>query len=114
MPYVKKHGGPHKSNNTHDCCKYNPDGTPIKRNGGTGSAQKNGHDDKNHSNQREHAGAKYAQIICREVKKAFRKHSSKHKNVTRTTQKVTANLATVCEAVGPIAQGNYICVRNVS
>jgi hypothetical protein len=32
----KKHGGPHKSHNTHDCCNYKPDGTPIKRNGGAG------------------------------------------------------------------------------
>ena len=31
----KKHGGPHKLHNIHDCLKYNPDGTPIKRNGGT-------------------------------------------------------------------------------
>ena len=30
----KKHGGPHKLHNTYDCCKYNSDGTPIKRNGG--------------------------------------------------------------------------------
>ena len=29
----KKHGGPHKSHNTRDCRKYNPDGTPIKGNG---------------------------------------------------------------------------------
>ena len=25
----KKHGGPHKSHNTHDCCCFNKDGTPI-------------------------------------------------------------------------------------
>ena len=30
-----KHGGPYKSHCTHDCRKFNPDGTPIKRNGGT-------------------------------------------------------------------------------
>jgi putative hemolysin len=48
----KKHGGPHKSQNTRDCCKYNPDGTPIKRNGGAARAQRNGHADKNRSNQR--------------------------------------------------------------
>ena len=75
----KKHGGPHKSHNTRDCRKYNTDGTPTKRNGGAGSAQTNGHADKNHSNQRELAGANYAQIICKEVKKAFRKQSYKRK-----------------------------------
>jgi hypothetical protein len=32
----KKHGGPHKSHDTPDCRHYNKDGTPIKRNGGTG------------------------------------------------------------------------------
>jgi hypothetical protein len=31
----KKHGGPYKSHNTHDFCKFNPNSTPIKRNGGT-------------------------------------------------------------------------------
>jgi hypothetical protein len=34
----KKHGGLHKSHNTRDFRKYNFDGTPIKRNGGAGSA----------------------------------------------------------------------------
>jgi len=72
----KKHGGPHKSHNTHDCCKYNSDGTPIKRNGGAGSARKNGHAG---SSQREHEGVNYAQLDQKEVKKAFRKHSSKLK-----------------------------------
>jgi len=38
----KKHGGQHKSHNTRDCRKYKPDGTPIKRNGGAGSAQRKG------------------------------------------------------------------------
>jgi hypothetical protein len=52
----KNHGGPYKSHNTCDCCKYNSDGTPIKRNGGAGSAQKNEHADKNCSNQREREG----------------------------------------------------------
>ena len=56
-----------------DCRKYNPDGTPIKRNGGASSAQRNGHSDKNRSNPRECEGANYAQIISKEVKKAFRK-----------------------------------------
>jgi hypothetical protein len=75
----KKHGGPHKSHNTRDCRKYNADGTPIKRNGGAGSARKNGHYDKNRSNTRDREGANYAQIIRKEVKKAFRKQSHKRK-----------------------------------
>jgi hypothetical protein len=75
----KKHDGPLKPHNTHDYHKYNPDGTPIRRNGDAGSTRKNRHADKNHSNQRECLGANYAQIICKEVKKAFRKHSHKHK-----------------------------------
>jgi hypothetical protein len=58
---------------------YNPDGTPLKTNGGTGSAQRNGHSDKNCSNMRECKRANYAQIIRNEVKKAFRKHSHKCK-----------------------------------
>jgi hypothetical protein len=75
----KKHSGPYKSHNTCDCRKFNPDGTPIKRNGSAGSTQRNGHADKNHSNQREHEGANFAQIIHKEVKKAFRKQSHKRK-----------------------------------
>jgi len=58
----KKHGGPYKSHNTLDCRKFNPDGTPIKRNGSARSARRNGHADKNRSNQREHEGANLAQI----------------------------------------------------
>ena len=50
-----------------------------KRNGGTGSAQRNGHANKNHSNTRDREGAKYAQIICKEVKKAFQMQSHKCK-----------------------------------
>ena len=34
----KKHGRPHKSHNTCNCHKYNSNGSPIKRNGGAGSA----------------------------------------------------------------------------
>ena len=75
----KKHGGPHKSHNTRDCRKYNTDGTPIKRNGGASSARRNGHHDKNRSNMRDCEGANYAQLICKEVKKAFRKHLHKRK-----------------------------------
>ena len=75
----KKHGRPHKLHNNRDCRKYNPNGTPMKRNGGTRSARRNGHSDKNRSNPREREGANYAQMICKEVKKAFCKQSHKHK-----------------------------------
>ena len=75
----KKHGRPYKSHNTCDCHKFNPYGTPIKRTGGTGSVWRNGHADNNHSNQREREGTNFAQIICKEVKKAFRKFLHKCK-----------------------------------
>jgi hypothetical protein len=75
----KKHGRPHKSPNTCDCHKYNSICTPIKKNGGTGSARRNRHADKNCSKQRECEGANHAQIIHKEVKKAFCKHSHKRK-----------------------------------
>jgi len=39
----KKHGGPYKSHNIHDRRKFNPYGTPIKRNGGAGSTRRNRH-----------------------------------------------------------------------
>jgi hypothetical protein len=111
----KKHGGPYKSHNTRDCHKFNPDGTPIKRNGGAGSARRNGHADKNHSNQRECKGANFAQIIRKEVKKAFHKQSHKHKkHRTNDSESDSDSDYTVCEAVGRIAQGNYICMRNVN
>lgn len=58
-----------------------PNGTPIKK-WGTGSTQRTGHADKQHSNQRECEGANFAQMICKEVKKAFCKHSHKHKKCT--------------------------------
>ena len=75
----KKHGGPYKSHVTHDCRKYNSNGTPNKRNGGAGTAHKNGTSDRNHSKQREREGANFAQIIRKEVKKVFRKQSHKCK-----------------------------------
>ena len=75
----RKHDGPHKLHNTCDCRKFNSDGTPTKRNGGAGSAQRNEHADKNQSSTREHEGANYAQIICKEVKKAFHKQSNRCK-----------------------------------
>jgi len=75
----KKHGGPYKSHNTHDHRKFNPNDTPIKRNGGAGSVQRNVHTDRNRSNQRECEGANFAQKIHKEVKKAFYKQSHKSK-----------------------------------
>eukprot|EP00804_Cyclotella_cryptica_P007806 CCRYP_001402-RA/>CCRYP_001402-RA protein AED:0.46 eAED:0.46 QI:0/-1/0/1/-1/1/1/0/120 len=64
----KKHGGLHKSHNTHDCRRYNKDGTPIKKHGGAG---------KPHSKDRKPEGANFAQIVRAELKKALRKKSSK-------------------------------------
>ena len=66
----KKHGGPHNSHNTHDFCYFNKDGTPIKRNGGTG---------KPHSKEQKPEGAHFAQIVWAELKKALCKQSCKHK-----------------------------------
>eukprot|EP00804_Cyclotella_cryptica_P029034 CCRYP_005230-RA/>CCRYP_005230-RA protein AED:0.27 eAED:0.62 QI:206/0/0/1/1/1/3/0/428 len=66
----KKHEGPHKSHNTHDCRRYNKDGTPIKKNGGAGKPS---------SKERKPEGANFAQIVRAELKKALRKKSSKRK-----------------------------------
>eukprot|EP00804_Cyclotella_cryptica_P019467 CCRYP_006635-RA/>CCRYP_006635-RA protein AED:0.43 eAED:0.43 QI:0/-1/0/1/-1/1/1/0/105 len=66
----KKHGGLHKSHNTHDCRCYNKDGTLIKKNGGAG---------KPNSKERKSEGANFAQIVRVELKKALRKKSSKRK-----------------------------------
>ena len=66
----KKHGGAHKTHNTHDCCRYNKDGTPIKKNGGAG---------KSNSKERKPEGVNFAQIFRTELKKALRKKSSKRK-----------------------------------
>ena len=75
----KKHGWPHKSHNTRDCHCFNTDGTPTKRNGGAGNSCKSGHSGKSRSQDSKREGANFAQIIRKEVKKAFRKQSSKHK-----------------------------------
>jgi hypothetical protein len=76
----KKHGGPYKSHNTRDYHMFNHDGTPIKRNGGARSTQMNRHAYKHHSKEREFEDKNFAQIICKEVKKAFfHKQSHKHK-----------------------------------
>ncbi len=66
----KKHGDTHKTHNTRDCRCYNKDGTPIKKNGGTG---------KSHSKERKPEGVNFAQIFRTELRKALRKKSSKHK-----------------------------------
>eukprot|EP00804_Cyclotella_cryptica_P005204 CCRYP_014246-RA/>CCRYP_014246-RA protein AED:0.30 eAED:0.80 QI:0/0/0/1/1/1/3/0/373 len=66
----KKHGGTHKSHNTHDCRRHNKNGTPIKKNGGTG---------KPHSKERKPEGANVAQIVRAELKKTLRMKSSKRK-----------------------------------
>ena len=73
----KKHDGPYKSHNTRDCNKFNPNGTPIKRNGG--AASKSGHANRYRSKESQREGANYAQLIRKEVKKAFRKQSHKRK-----------------------------------
>jgi hypothetical protein len=73
----KKHGGPHKSHNTRDCRRYNPDDTPIKRN--EGAASKSGHANRYCSKESQREGANYAQLIRKEVKKAFCKQSHKRK-----------------------------------
>jgi hypothetical protein len=73
----KKHGGPHKSHNTHDFRRFNPDGTRIKRNGG--AASKGGHANRHRSKDSQHEGANFAKLIRKEFKKAFHEQSHKHK-----------------------------------
>jgi hypothetical protein len=75
----KKLRGPYKSHSTHDCRKYNSNGTPNKRNGGAGTTRKNGPTDRHRSNHREHEGANFAQILRKEVKRAFHKESNERK-----------------------------------
>jgi len=62
-----------------DCRRFNTDGTPTKRNGGTGNSHKSGHCGKSCSQDSKSEGANFAQITPKEVKKAFHKKSSKHK-----------------------------------
>jgi hypothetical protein len=107
---MKINGRPYKSHNTHDCHKFNPNGTTIIKNGGTGSARRNGHVDKHRSNQRECEGANFAQIIRMEVKKAFCKQSHKCKNCLANDSESDSNPSVVHEATSHIAQGNYIYV----
>ena len=74
-----KHGGLHKSHNMRDCHPFNSDGTPIKTNGGAGNASKSRHADKHRSKESKREGANFAQIIQKEVRKAFRQQSPKCK-----------------------------------
>ena len=57
----KKNRGPHKSHNTCNCRCFNSDGTPTKRNGGTGN--KSGHVKKRCSKESQCNGANFPQII---------------------------------------------------
>jgi hypothetical protein len=66
----KKHGGAHKTHNTHDCRRCNKDGTPIKKNGSAG---------KPHSKEKKPESVNFAQIFRSELRKALRKKSSKRK-----------------------------------
>jgi hypothetical protein len=66
----KKHGGTHKTHNTRDCCRFNKDGTPIKKHGSAG---------KPHSKERKPEGVNFTQIFRTELRKALRKKSSKCK-----------------------------------
>ena len=66
---MKESQRPHKSHNTCDRC-FKKDGTPIKKNGGTG---------KPNSKEKGSEGANFVQIFRAEIKKAFCKHSHKHK-----------------------------------
>eukprot|EP00804_Cyclotella_cryptica_P031063 CCRYP_015974-RA/>CCRYP_015974-RA protein AED:0.19 eAED:0.19 QI:0/-1/0/1/-1/1/1/0/98 len=97
--------GAHKSHNTHDCRRYNKDGTPIKKNGGAGKPQ---------SKERKPEGSNFAQIVRAELKKALHKKSSKRKRRRANDLEVTATPTTDHEDVGRIALGNYILVRNVN
>ena len=67
----KKHGGLHKSHNTHDCCRNNKDCTPIKRNGGAGRP---------HSKVRKLEGVNLTQIFRTELRKALRKNLASARN----------------------------------
>ena len=66
----KKHGGPHKSHNTHDCHRFNKDGTLIKNLGGASRLE---------PNRKGPEGANSVQLLRTEFKKAIRKHSCKDK-----------------------------------
>jgi len=66
----KKNDRLHKSHNTHDCCCFNKDSNPIKKNGGAGKPT---------SKVKRHKGATFVQIFHTELKEAFHKHLHKHK-----------------------------------
>ena len=66
----KKQGGPHKSHNSCDCCHFNKDGTPIKKNGGKS---------KPHFKERKEESVNFTQIVRTELKKALHNKVQKHK-----------------------------------
>ena len=63
---------------------------------------------------RECKGENFAQIIYKEVKKAYRKQSNKHKKCCTNNSEVTAIPTIVHEEVGWLAQGNPLSVRNIN
>ena len=64
----KKHGGPFKSHNTHDCHHFNKDRSPIKGHGGASRPQ---------PNMKGPEGAKFVQMMRTETKKALYKCTHK-------------------------------------
>ena len=64
----KKHGGPFKSHNMHNCHHFNKDGTPIKNRGGTSRPE---------HNKKGPEGMNFIQLMCTKIKKALSKHTRK-------------------------------------
>ena len=102
---MKKEWDAQKTNNTHDCCRYNTEGTPIKKNGSAG---------KSHSKERKPEGVNFAQIFRTELRKALRKNLAGARDIAAKTRKVTATPTIVREGSGRIALGNYIHVRKLN
>jgi hypothetical protein len=109
----KKRRGPHKSHNTCDCHCFNSNGTPIKRNGGSGSAR--GADMLKSIAQRK-VRVK-GLILPRSFERKFGKLSASNptsaRNVVSMNTKVTSSLMTAREGAGQIAQRNQLSVRNL-
>ena len=63
----KKHGGPFKSHNMHDCHCFIKDSTWIKNRGGASRPQSN----------KKGPGANFVQLMCAKIKKALCKHTRK-------------------------------------
>ena len=57
------------THNTFECCHFNKNGTPIKRDGGAGTSDTK----KPHSKERGHNGTNFAQIIQAGLKKELHK-----------------------------------------